>query len=147
MNNPLNPDPNTLLTTVGGGRITAFYTRPVVGILFGLWTYLCCLYVAIMAPRILATGGTREVVVLALPLLSLLLLACIIYSVYRASDEYRRHRILRATAHTGAILAFSASVYFCLERLGLPQLSMIVVILYGWAVFTILLLWALYRTR
>jgi hypothetical protein len=47
-----------------------------------------------VAPRILATGGTREVVVLAL-----------------------------------------------------PQLSMMAVILYGWAVFTSLLLWVLYGSR
>jgi hypothetical protein len=147
MNNSVNPDPNTLLATVGGGRMTRFYTRPVVGILFGLWTYLCCLYVAALAPRILATGGTREIVVLTLPLLTLLLLVCIIYSVYRASDEYLRQRILRSAAHTGVILAFSASLYFSLERLGLPQLSMMPVILYGWAVFTSLLLWALYRSR
>ena len=117
-----------------------------VGVLLGVWTYLACLYTAAMAPRILASGGLREVVVLALPLLTLLLLVCIIYSVYRASDEYLRHRILVCCAH-GVILAFSASLYFSLERLGLPQLSMMVVILYGWAVFTGLLLWVLYRSR
>jgi hypothetical protein len=144
MNNPLNPDRNTLLTTVGGGRITRIYFRPVVGILFSLWAYLSTLYLAALAARILA-GGTREFVVVSVPLLTLLLVVGLLYFVYRASDEYIRHRLLKAAALTGLILAFSTSVYFCLERLGFPQLSMIVVILVGWAVFSILLLWALYR--
>ncbi len=148
MNNPLNPQPrlDTLLTTVGGGRMTRSYTRPAVGILFSLWTYLCCLFVADMAPRVLG-GATRDFVVLALPLLTLLLLLGIITFVYRASDEYIRHRILTAAALTGVILSFGASVIFCLERLGLPHLSMLVGILFGWAVFTSLVLWVLYRAR
>lgn len=148
MNNPLNPHSqfDTLLTPVGGGRMTRFYTRPAVGILFSLWTYLCCLFVADMAPRVLG-GATRDFVVLALPLLTLLLLIGIVYFVYRASDEYIRHRILIAAALTGVILSFGASVYFCLERLGLPHLSMLVIILFGWALFTTLLLWVLYRAR
>jgi hypothetical protein len=147
MNNRFTePELNTLLTTVGGGRMTRFYTRPAVGILFGLWNYLCCLFVAVMASRILG-GFTLEFVVLTLPLLTLLLLVGIIYFVYRASDEYLRLHILKAAALTGVILAFSASVYFCLEQLGLARLSMSVVIVYGWAVFTTLVLWVLYRAR
>ena len=127
--------------------ITRIYSRPAVGILFSLGTYLCTLFVAAMAPRILAAGGTREFVVVAVPLLTLLLVVGIIYFVYRASDEYIRHRILKSAALTGVILAFSTLGYFCLERLGFPPLSMIVVNLYGWAVFSALLLWVLYRAR
>lgn len=127
-------------------KVTRFYSLPVTGILFSLWTYLCTLIMAAMAPHYLATGGTREFLLL-LPMLTLLLVVCVTYWVYRASDEYIRHRILKCAALTGVILAFSTLGYFCLERLGYPQLSMIVVNLYGWSVFTILMLWVLYRAR
>ncbi len=127
-------------------KATRVYPLPVMAILFSLWVYLCTLVMAAVAPRYLAAGHTREFVLL-LPLLTLLLVVCIIYWVYRASDEYIRHRILKCAAITGVILAFSTLGYFCLERLGYPQLSMIVVNLYGWSVFTILMLWVLYRAR
>lgn len=125
---------------------TRVYPLPVMAILFSLWVYLCTLIMAAVAPRYLAAGRTREFVLL-LPLLTLLLVVCVIYWVYRASDEYIRHRILKCAAVTGVILAFSTLGYFSLERLGYPQLSMIVVNLYGWSVFTILMLWVLYRAR
>jgi hypothetical protein len=125
---------------------TRVYPLPVKAILFSLWVYLCTLVMAAVAPRYLAAGGTREFVLL-LPLLTLLLVVGVIYWVYRASDEYIRHRILKCAALTGVVLAFSTLAYFCLERLGYPQLSMIVVNLYGWSVFTILMLWVLYRAR
>lgn len=137
----LPPDP--LVPTY---KATHVYTLPVMAILLSLWAYLCTLVMAAVAPRYLAAGRTREFVLL-LPLLTLLLVICITYWVYRASDEYIRHRILKCAAVTGVILAFSTLGYFCLERLGLPQLSMIVVNLYGWSVFTILMLWVLYRAR
>jgi hypothetical protein len=140
------PDPNALRTTVGGGRITRFYTLPVTGIIGSLWTYLATLVMAALAPRYLAAGGAREIVLL-LPLLTTLLVVAIIYWVYRASDEYIRHRILKCAALTGVILAFSTLGYFCLERIGYPQLSMIAVNLFGWSIFTILVLWVLYRAR
>ncbi|HEX3835832.1 MAG TPA: hypothetical protein VHW25_02635 [Steroidobacteraceae bacterium] len=125
---------------------TRIYPLPVRAILFSLWAYLCTLIMAAVAPRYLAAGGVREFVLL-LPLLTLLLVVCVTYWVYRASDEYIRHRILRCAAVTGVILAFSTLGYFCLERLGYPPLSMIVVNLYGWSVFTVLMLWVLYRAR
>ena len=126
-------------------RITHFLTLPASGIVFGLWAYLCTLAMAAVAPQYLA-GGIREVVIL-LPMLTTLLMVSIIYWVYRANDEYIQRRILKCTAATGIIVAFSTLGYFCLERLGYPQLSMIVVNLYGWSVFTILVLCVLYRRR
>jgi hypothetical protein len=137
------PPPDPLAPTYQPTRI---YTLPVLAILLSLWAYLCTLVMAAVAPHYLAAGGTREFVLL-LPLLTLLLVVCITYWVYRASDEYIRHRILKCAAVTGVIVAFSTLGYFCLERLGYPQLSMIVVNLYGWSVFTILMLWVLYRAR
>jgi|SRR5580698_5392384 hypothetical protein len=125
---------------------TRIYPLPVKLILFSLWIYLCTLITAAIAPRYLAAGHTREFV-LVLPLLTLLLVVCVTYWVYRASDEYIRHRILKCAAVTGMILAFSTLGYFCLERIGYPPLSMIVVNLYGWSIFTILMLWVLHRPR
>lgn len=128
------------------GRVPRGYSGPVTGIIFCLWTYLVTLVMAAVAPRYLAAGGTREMVLL-LPLLTTLLVVCVIYWVYRASDEYIRHRILKCAALTGVLLAFSTLGYFCLERLGYPHLSMIAVNLYGWSVFTVLILGVLYRAR
>jgi hypothetical protein len=151
MNISANPGPGPGLpppTTPAAAapRSTRWYTGPVKGIIYSLWAYLVTVAMAAVAPRYLAPGGTREFVLL-LPLLTTLLVVCITYWVYRASDEYIRHRILKCTALTGIILAFSSLGYFCLERLGYPQLSMIVINLYGWAVFTLLILWVLYRAR
>ena len=122
------------------------YTWPVRGIIASLWVYLTSLVMAAIAPRYLAAGGTRQAVLL-LPLLTTLLVVAILYWIYRASDAAIRHRILKCAALTGIILAFSTLGYFCLERLGYPQLSMIVVNLYGWSLFTILILGVLYRAR
>jgi hypothetical protein len=127
-------------------KVTHFYTLPVTALLLSLWTYLCTLLMAAVAPRYLADGRAREFVLL-LPLATLLLVVCVAYWVYRASDELIRHRILKCAALTGVILAFSTLGYFCLERLGYPQLSMIVVNLYGWSIFTLLTLGVLYRAR
>jgi hypothetical protein len=127
-------------------KVTHFYTLPVTALLLSLWTYLCTLAVAAVAPRYITDGRAREFVLL-LPLVTLLLVVCVAYWVYRASDEAIRHRILKCAALTGVILAFSTLGYFCLERLGYPQISMIVVNLYGWSIFTLLTLSVLYRAR
>jgi hypothetical protein len=121
------------------------YTWPVRAIVASLWVYLATLVTAAVAPRYLAAGGTRQL--LLLPLLSTLLVVSIIHWIYRASDAAIRHRILKCTALTGVILAFSTLGWFCLERLGYPPLSMIVVNLYGWSLFTLLILGVLYRAR
>ena len=142
---PLPPSPATPVDRALA-EVNRFYTLPVVGILCSLWAYLCTVVMAAVAPRYLAAGGTREFVLL-LPMLTALLVVCIIYWVYLASDQYIRHRILKCAALTGVIMAFSTLGYFCLEMLGYARLSMIVVNLYGWAVFTVLMLWVLYRAR
>jgi len=128
-------------------KVNRFYSLPVVGILCSLWAYLVAVGAAAIAPRYLAAGGARELVVLVVPMVTALLVVCIIFWVYLASDEYVRHRILKCAALTGVIMAFSTLGYFCLEMLGYARLSIIVVNLYGWAVFTVLMLWVLYRAR
>jgi uncharacterized membrane protein len=147
MNLPHPSDPERLpsYATVAGPGIRSGYPPRVSVILIILWGYLCTLFMAAMAPVILTQGTLK--LVLTVPLLMLLLLVCIIYWVYRASDEYVRHRILKCAALTGLILAFSTLGYYCLERLGYPHLSMIAVNLYGWGIFTALMLWVLHRAR
>jgi len=127
--------------------IMRIYSRPAIGILFSLWAYLCTLGMAAVAPRYLPARGLRHLIVLSVSLLTLLLVVGITYFVYRDCDEYVQRRILKSAALTGVILAFSTLGYFCLEQLGAPRLSMIAVNLYGCAVFSVLLLWVLYRAR
>ncbi len=141
---PPGPPPAPIYRVLA--KVNRFYTLPVVAILTGLYIYLCTVVMAAVAPRYLAAGGTREMVLL-LPLLTALLLVCVIFWVYLASDEYIRHRILKCAALTGVVMAFSTLGYFCLEMLGYARLSMIVVNLYGWVIFTVLMLWILYRAR
>ena len=144
---PLPPGPEAAARVLPAlAKVNRFYTLPVVAVLTSLWAYLCTVVMAAVAPRYLAAGGTREFVVL-LPLLTALLVVCTIFWVYLASDDYIRHRILKCAALTGVIMAFSTLGYFCLEMLGYARLPMIVVNLYGWALFSIMLLWVLYRGR
>ena len=123
------------------------YSLRMVFILVSLWAYLCTVAVAAFAPHLLAADGARQLVVVAVPMLTLLLLVSIVVMAYLASDEYVRRRILKCAAFTGVIMAFSTLGYFCLEVLGHARLSMIWVNLYGWTVFVIPLLWVLYRAR
>jgi hypothetical protein len=127
--------------------IMRIFSRPTIGILFSVGTYLCGLWSAAEAPRVLAPGGTREFVVVGLPLLTLLLLVGLLYFLYLSSDEYIRQRTLKSATLTAVILAFSTTAYFCLEQLGFPRLSMIVANVCGWTLFSILLLWVLHRAR
>jgi hypothetical protein len=142
---PLRPGPTTpddLLT-----KVNRFYSLRVTGVLGGLFAYLATVATVPFGVHFLAADGARQLVVVVLPMLTAVLLVSIIFLIYVASDEYVRNRILKCAALTGVIMAFSTLGYFCLEMLGHARLPMIVVNLYGWAVFTILLLWVLCRAR
>ena len=128
-------------------KVNRFYSRRSVAILLSLWTYLVAVVMAYFAPRYFAPGGTRDLVVVAAPMLTALLVVSIVIIAYLGSDEYVRRRILKCAALTGVIMAFSTLGYFCLEMQGYGRLSMIVANLYGWAVFTVPVLWVLYRAR
>jgi hypothetical protein len=143
---PLRPGPTPPLDTTQD-QVKRSYPLRVVFILFSLLAYLCTVVMAAFAPHLLAADGARQLVVVAVPMLTLLLVVCAIFIAYLASDEYVRNRILKCAALAGVILAFSTLGYFCLEVLGHARLSMIWVNLYGWTVFIIPLLWVLYRAR
>ena len=116
------------------------------GILYSLWAYLCTLGMAGLALAFMPKGNTQTALLL-LPLLTTLLLICITYWIYRACDEYLRLKILRCVARTAVFAAFATLGYFCLELMGYPRQSMIVVNLVCWAVFSLQLLIVLYRAR
>ena len=116
------------------------------GMLYSLWAYLCTLGLAGLAYFLLKPGSIRTTLILT-PVLTAVLIVGVTHFVYRASDEYIRQRILKAIAATAAIVAFATLGYFCLELFGYPRQSMIVVNLFGWAVFSVLLLYVILRSR
>lgn len=128
-------------------RIEGFSTAPTASILVSFGTFLAALLIAVVVRRFFAPGGTRELVVISLPLLTLLLHVGVLYFVYRASDEYLRQRILKCAALAGVMLAFGTVANFCLEQLDRPHLSMLVVNLCGWSLFVVLMLWVRRRAR
>jgi hypothetical protein len=128
-------------------QVKRSYSKRVVFIVASVWAYLAAVLMAAFAPHLLAADGARQLVVVGVPMLTLLLLVFAVFIAYLASDAYVRNRILKCAALTGIILAFSTLGYSCLEVLGHARLSMIVVNLYGWAIFIIPLLWVLYRAR
>jgi hypothetical protein len=109
--------------------------------------YLTTLVAAAFAPQYMVPGTAREWVVAGVPMIMGLVMMGIVLRTYFASDAALRLRILKCAALTGVIMAFSTLGYFCLELLGQTRLSMIVVNLYGWALFTLMMLWVLARAR
>lgn len=142
---PLARMDRAALATIG--KIQRVNHWPTFSILCGFCTYLAALSATAVASRVFGGRGLLELVVVALPLLTLTLNVFIAYTVYRASDEYGRQRILKSAAVTGVMLAFGTTGYFSLEQLGYPHLSMIVVNLVGWSLFTLLLVWVRYRAQ
>jgi hypothetical protein len=146
---PIAPPPPAPETPVERAldEVKRFYTLPVVGILCSLMVYLGAVLAAAVAPHYVTDTSTLKLIVLVVPMVAALLVVAILFWVYLASDAAIRHRILKSAALTGVILAFSTLGYYCLEMQGYGRLSMIAVNLYGWAVFTVLTLWVLYRAR
>lgn len=116
------------------------------GILHGLWIYLATLGGAGLALAFLPEGNTRTAL-LVLPLFTAVLLIVITWLVYRGCAEHLRRKIQRCIARTAVIMALGTLGYFCLELMGYPRQSMIVVNLLGWAVFSVQLLFVLGRAR
>jgi hypothetical protein len=129
------------------GKAQRIYTWPTFTILACFLTYLCTLVLAATVAWFFPLGSLRVLVVGLVPLLTLVLNVFITCSVYRASDEYIRLRILKCAAFTGVILMFGTLGYFCLEQFGYPRLSMIVVNVVGWSFFNLLLIGVRFRAR
>ncbi len=127
-------------------KVARFHSWPTTGQLVSFWAYLVTVVVAVVWSPHFPQGGMRETLFL-IQLLTLLLVVCVNYWIYRASDEYLRLRILKCTALTGVLLAFATLGYACLEELGYPRQSMLVVNVCGLALFVIQMVWVRYRAR
>lgn len=141
--NPIPPGPLSKLDAAALRTVSKVHrvsTLPTYSLLAAGWAYVVTLIVVGVAIPFYPAPGMRKVLA-SLPLLTLLLLVGVTYFVYRASDEYQRLRILKCAAITGVLLAFGTTGYFCLEQLGYPHLSVIIVNLCGWSIFLILMLW------
>ena len=123
-----------------------FPSPAVKAILWGQWAYWCALGVAVWAYIVMPHGSIRTVLILA-PILPGLLIFAVTYWQYKACDEYVRLRTLQAATLTAAIVAILAMIYFFLELLGFPRLSMMWVQIIGWSIFDAQMLHLMLRAR
>jgi hypothetical protein len=103
-------------------------------ILWSQWAYWSTLGVAAWAYVFMPHGGVRTVLILT-PILPSLFIFAVTYWLYRASDEFIRFRTLQAGTLTAMIVTILATIYFFLELLGYPKLSMMWIPIVAWTVF------------
>jgi hypothetical protein len=123
-----------------------FSRRAMSAIFWSQWAYWCALAMAIFALSALPPGGIRNVLVMT-PIAPGLLVFAVCFWLYRSCDEYVRMRTLQAAATTAFVVAMLSMVYFFLELLGLPRLSMMWIHIVGWSIFDAQMLWLLLRPR
>jgi uncharacterized membrane protein len=92
------------------------------------------------------SGSVRTVLILT-PILPGLLICSVTYWLYETCDEYIRLRTLQAATLTAMFVAVLSMIYFFLELLGFPRLSMMWIHIVGWSVFDAQLLWLMLRSR
>lgn len=115
-------------------------------ILWSQWAYWCTLGIAVWAYIVMPHGSIRTVLILT-PILPGLLIFAVTYWLYKASDEYIRLRTLQAATITAVIIAILAMIYFFLELIGFPRLSMMWVQIIGWSLFDAQMLHLMFRAR
>ena len=98
--------------------------------------YIAALVAAAWTLHSLNAGPLRTVLVLA-PILPGLALVGLTVRAYAKCDEYIRQCTLRAAAVAAVIVAVLALIYYFLELLGWPPLSMAWVSNVLWAVFVV----------
>ena len=103
-------------------------------LLWSQWIYWCIAGVSAWAYAAMPAGSIRSTLVLS-PIAPGLLIVVLSHWLYMSGDEYIRFRILRAAATSAVAVAILAIVYFFLELLGFPRLSMMWVEIVGWSVF------------
>jgi hypothetical protein len=96
--------------------------------------YIAALATAIWTLHSLDPGPLRTVLVMA-PILPGLALIGLTVRAYAKCDEYIRQRTLQAAALAAVVVAVLALIYYFLELLGWPPLSMAWVSNVLWAVF------------
>src|ERR1700691_2325302 len=85
--------------------------------------YIAALAAAIWTLNSLDSGPLRTILVMA-PILPGLALVGLTVRAYAKCDEYIRQRTLQAAALAAVVVAVLALVYYFLELLGWPHLSM-----------------------
>ena len=123
-----------------------FPSPAVKAIIWSQWAYWSTLVVAVYAYIAMPHGSIRAVLILA-PILPGLLIFAVTYWLYKACDEYIRFKTLQAGPITAVIVAILALIYFFLELLGFPRLSMMWIQIVGWSVFDGQMLWLMLRSR
>ncbi|HXC08039.1 MAG TPA: hypothetical protein VNV61_03845 [Steroidobacteraceae bacterium] len=96
--------------------------------------YIAALVAAIRTVHTVEAGALRTILVMA-PILPGLALIGLTVRAYAKCDEYIRQRTLQAAALAAVVVAVLALIYFFLELLGWPPLSMAWVSNVLWAVF------------
>ncbi|MES2348439.1 MAG: hypothetical protein V4641_12820 [Pseudomonadota bacterium] len=118
---------------------TKFSRSAVSAILWSQWAYWCSLGIAIWAYIAMPKGNIRDCLVLA-PIAPGVLIFGVSYWLYQSCDEYVKQRTLQAATLTAVAVAMLAMVYFFLELLGFPKLSMMWVHIVGWSLFNVQML-------
>jgi len=113
---------------------------------YSQWAYWCSLVIAALSVIYVPPGSLRTVVILT-PILTASLCLAVAYWLYKASDEYIRFRLLICVVLTAVVVASCSLIYFFLELLGFPRLSMLWINLLGWSVFNLQVLYILHRSR
>src|SRR5271155_2524657 len=96
--------------------------------------YVAALVAATWTLHTVEAGALRTIVVLT-PILPGLALIALTVRAYAKCDEYIRLRALQAAALAAVVLAVLALIYYFLELLGWPRLSMAWVSNILWVVF------------
>ena len=109
-------------------------------------TYWSALGIAVWGYIAMPPGGIRTVLILT-PILPGLLIFAVAYWLYEACDEFIRLRTLQAATATAVVVAALSLVYFFLELLGFPRLSMMWIHIVGWSVFAAQMLWLMLRSK
>lgn len=91
-------------------------------------------------------GSIRTALILT-PILPGLFIFAVSYWLYKACDEYIRFKTLQAATITAVIVAILAMIYFFLEMLGFPRLSMMWIQVVGWSLFDAQMLGLMFRLR
>jgi hypothetical protein len=127
-------------------RYARFPSSAASAIFWSQWAYWCALGIAIWAYLAMPSGSIRSILVLA-PIAPGLLIFAVSYWLFQSCDEYVRYRTVRAAAITGIAIGLLSMIYFFLELLGFPKLSMMWIQAVGWSVFNVQMLYLWFEAK
>jgi hypothetical protein len=115
-------------------------------IFWSQWAYWCALGIAMWAYFAMPGGSVRSILIIT-PVAPGLLIFAVSYWLYLACDEYVRHRTVRAAAVTAIALGLLSMIYFFLELIGFPRLSMMWMQVAGWSIFNVQMLYLWFEAK